>query len=94
MAGVNVNPLYRINKCFQAGISADVQYDQSANVRDHVAGVKPEVDGDDLAGFYQLAAVKANISRHIFLHVGYRLRNFHDPNNLMLGVGWRFKPGK
>lgn len=26
----------------------------------------------------------------LFLHVGYQLHDFKDPNNLMLGLGWRF----
>ena len=26
----------------------------------------------------------------LYLHIGYKLHDFHDPNNLMLGLGWRF----
>ena len=39
--------------------------------------------GDDTKGFYQVLA-------HLFLHVGYQLSKFKDPNNLMLGLGYRF----
>lgn len=46
--------------------------------------------GDDTTGFYQILALKTNITRHLFLHVGYQLSKFKDPNNLMLGFGYRF----
>lgn len=46
--------------------------------------------GDDWGGFYQLATLKADVSRHAFIHIGYRLNRFQDPSNLMLGIGWRF----
>lgn len=46
--------------------------------------------GDDLKGWYQIVALKTNVSRHLFLHIGYKMCKFHDPNNLMLGIGWRF----
>lgn len=46
--------------------------------------------GEDTKGFYQVLALKTSITRHIFLHVGYQLSKFKDPNNLMLGVGYRF----
>lgn len=133
IVGLNITPLCRISRCFQAGVSLDVQYDESANIGDHIAGKSYSGDGDelrffrpplreqlaaglsaraelvmpiftislgighniiysgdDLDGFYQIVALKAGITRHIFLHVGYKLINFHDPNNLMLGVGWKF----
>lgn len=131
--GINVNPLYRVNKFLQAGFSVDVQYDESANIQNHVAGTvatdtgyelrfyRPPLKeqlaaglslraelmmliftvnvgighnviykGDDLAGWYQIVALKASLTRHIFLHIGYKLNKFHDPNNLMLGVGFKF----
>ena len=46
--------------------------------------------GDDTEGFYQILALKTYVTRHLFLHVGYQLSKFKDPNNLMLGVGYRF----
>lgn len=131
--GLNISPLYRINRYFRAGISLDVQYDESANLENYIAGntltdgqddlrfyrppLREQVTGglslraelvmpifcvnigfghnvlykgDDLDGFYQIAALKINVTRHAFLHVGYKLSKFHDPNNLMLGLGWRF----
>lgn len=46
--------------------------------------------GDDTNGFYQILALKTYVTRHMFLHVGYQLNKFKDPNNLMLGIGYRF----
>ena len=46
--------------------------------------------GADTDVFYQILALKAFVTRHLFLHVGYQLSDFHNPNNLMLGLGWRF----
>lgn len=46
--------------------------------------------GEDTKGFYQVLALKTFVTRHLFLHVGYQLSKFKDPNNLMLGVGYRF----
>ena len=43
-----------------------------------------------LKGFYQILALKLSITRDLFLHIGYQLHKFHEPNNLMLGVGYRF----
>lgn len=133
IAGLNVTPMYRVSRCFQAGMSIDVQYDESANITSHVAGkvytddgtelrffrppLREQISaglslraelvmpiftvgigfghnviykGDDLDGFYQIVALKASVSRHAFIHIGYKLSKFHDPNNLMLGAGWRF----
>ena len=46
--------------------------------------------GGDMKGFYQILALKTYVTRHLFLHVGYQLSKFKDPNNLMLGLGYRF----
>lgn len=39
--------------------------------------------------FYQLLTLKAFLTRNLYLNAGYRLGNFKDPQNLMLGVGVR-----
>lgn len=44
----------------------------------------------DLKTVYQILALKINITRDSYLHIGYSLHDFHDPNFLMLGVGYRF----
>lgn len=46
--------------------------------------------GEDTKGCYQVLALKTSLTRNLFLHTGYQLQNFHDPNHLMLGLGWRF----
>lgn len=39
--------------------------------------------------FYQSLSLKTFITRHLYLNIGYRLGDFKDPQNLMLGVGVR-----
>lgn len=46
--------------------------------------------GGDLNGFYQILALKIETTRNTFLHIGYNLKDFQDPNFLMLGFGIRF----
>ena len=46
--------------------------------------------GKDTQGWYQILALKTSLTCHLFLHVGYQLSKFKDPNNLMLGLGWRY----
>lgn len=46
--------------------------------------------GGDLSGTYQTFALKINTTRRSFLHIGYNLKDFHEPNFLMLGLGFRF----
>lgn len=45
--------------------------------------------GGDLKAFYQVLALKIEVTRNSFLHIGYSLHDFHDPNFLMLGLGFR-----
>lgn len=132
--GLNINPLYRVNKFFRTGLSIDIQYDESANVSEHVAGVGDDGNikfycpplaeqlgaglslraefvmpifsinigfgrnviykGKELKGFYQTLALKSDIYKDLFIHIGYKLHDFHDPNNLMLGLGWRLGNGR
>ncbi len=51
-------------------------------------------EGADTDSFYQIFALKTNLTKNLFLHVGYQLYRFRDPNNLMLGVGFRFNARK
>ena len=46
--------------------------------------------GGDLRGVYQVLALKTDVTRNTFIHIGYCLQDFHDPNYLMLGIGFRF----
>ncbi len=40
--------------------------------------------------FYQSLTLKTFLTRHVYLNVGYRLGDFKNPQNLMLGIGVRF----
>lgn len=44
----------------------------------------------EFGGMYEVLALKMNVTRRALLHIGYTLRDFHTPRNLMLGIGWRF----
>ena len=55
-----------------------------------IGGGANVVGKNDLKVFYQLLALKIALSRMTFLHVGYSLQNFNEPNFLMLGIGFRF----
>ena len=46
--------------------------------------------GGDLKAFYQILALKLEVTRNLYLNIGYNLKNFHEPNYLMLGLGYRF----
>lgn len=129
IVGLNFNPMYNFNKFFKAGASLDMQFDESANIKEHLAdspthdpkfyrppfreqfaaglSIRGELvmpifsiniglghnvlyKGNDTKDFYQILALKTSLTRNLFLHVGYQLSNFKDPNNLMLGLGYRF----
>ena len=131
--GFNFNPMYNFHQYFRAGASLDVQYDESANILEHIANeeipsqsdelkfyrppfkdqfsvglsLRTEIvmpifsinlgigknfiyHGKDTRSFYQVFVLKTNLSKRFFLHTGYQLYRFKDPNNLMLGIGFRF----
>lgn len=46
--------------------------------------------GGDLNAFYQILALKIKMTRNSFIHIGYSLQDFKNPNFLMLGFGLRF----
>jgi hypothetical protein len=47
--------------------------------------------GRDLSSFYQMLALKTHITPKIDLHIGYRLKRFHSPNFLMLGIAYKIR---
>ncbi len=47
-------------------------------------------EGGDMNIYYQSLALKIELTRKSFLNIGYSLRDFHNPNFLMLGIGFRF----
>jgi len=46
--------------------------------------------GGDLKGTYQAIALKVRVTKNAFLHIGHNLKDFREPNYLVLGVGYRF----
>ncbi len=48
------------------------------------------VGKSDQKGTYQILALKIETSKSSFIHIGYNLKDFHIPNYLMLGIGYRF----
>ena len=130
VAGFNLIPMYTFNKHLRAGVSVDGQYDESANIENHISGTDENgrmtfyrppfresislglslrgewvmpifsvqvgighnvyYNGDDFKGIYQILALKTYLTRRLYLHTGYKLNKFHEPRNLMLGVGYRF----
>lgn len=42
---------------------------------------------EDMKGFYEILALKVNVMRRAYLHIGYSLYDFYYPNNLLLGIG-------
>ena len=105
VAGLTVSPTYRLNKAIALGPALDAIYDASVAPRLTVGlQVRAELTmpvfrasagaGRMVAGgmkcFYETLAMKADISRHLFLNIGYTLYNFNYTNHLMLGVGVRF----
>lgn len=128
IAGLNFAPMYNFNRFLRAGVSLDVQYDESSDIDSYWAGGTHEyvrfyrppffhqvswglsargelvmpifsinagmgyniIGNSDAKNFYQVLALKAHLTKSFFLHIGYQLNSFKNPNNLMIGVGYRF----
>lgn len=75
---------------YALGLSARAEYVMpyfSVNVG---IGANALYRSHDFRGCYQILALKISMTRSLFLHIGYNLQNFHNPNYLMLGIGYRF----
>lgn len=129
IAGLNFAPMYNFNRFLRAGISADIQYDESSDLSKYwvegtygddmkfrrpsffhqvSAGLSARGElvmpifsinaglgynilaNSDSRNFYQVLALKVHVWRSLFIHVGYQLNSFRNPNNLMIGLGYRF----
>lgn len=129
IAGLNFAPMYNFNRFLRAGVSLDVQYDESSNLSKHWvegsigddikfyrpsffsqvswglsargelvmpifsinAGMGYNLIGNtDAKNFYQVLALKIHVARSLYVHIGYQLNSFKNPNNLMIGLGYRF----
>ena len=126
--GLQLSPLYRINRYFAAGPSLDFQWDESGGLKPYWVegsydenikfrrppfgeqislGLSANAEltmpifsvnvglGYDFVNpkgdkpFYQSLTLKTFITKNIYINTGYRLGDFKDPQNLMLGIGIR-----
>lgn len=131
VAGMNISPMWDIKRYFRAGLSADLQWDQSTDLKNHyyegsqtddIRFFRPPVMSQICGGVscraelvmpffsvnlgmgynlfgpvetratYQLANLKIYATPSLFINIGYQLLNFQRQNNLMLGVGYTFRP--
>lgn len=79
-----------LDKQMALGISARAEYVMPYFTIGIGYGTNVLHSGGDWGGFYQVLALKIEVTRNSFLHIGYNLKDFHDPNYLMLGIGFRF----
>lgn len=125
-AGISFAPMIRLDRWWRVGGSADIQWDQSSDMkRNYIEGSTTEdikfstpdffrqltagisAHGElqmpvfavnvgigvnlvapwENRGTYQNIALKTYLGPHLFLNVGYQLRNFHQQSSLMLGLG-------
>lgn len=130
VGGITFAPMYAVNRYLRAGVSLDMQYDESVNLDNCIVdgyygdelkfyrqpfrerfsaglsvhaeltmpifSINAGIGRNVIAGcsdtriFYQTLALKARIWKGAFINIGYQIRDFHKPNNLMLGVGYTF----
>ena len=104
VAGFSVSPMYRLNEAFAIGPSLDGVYDKSveshlalgtqlrAELTMPVFRASGGIGGYFIGGLkciYETLAFKIDMTRHLFLNIGYCFYNYHYTNNLMLGIGYR-----
>ena len=79
-----------LNEQLALGISGRTEYVMPYFSVNLGIGVNVLQKGDDLKTLYQTLALKVNVTRVSFVHIGYCLQNFDTPSFLMLGIGFRF----
>lgn len=72
------------------GLSARADYVMPIFTISFGLGANVLHEGGDLNGTYQSFALKIMATRSSFIHIGYNLKDFKEPNYLMLGIGYRF----
>ncbi len=131
IAGLNFNPMYNVCKYFRTGLSLDMLYDTSSNIKDHITSVDETnrtlqygnppfaeqfmlglsaraelvmsmfsinvgigkniiASGEDKGLLYELIALKASMTKNLYLHVGCLFYSMQESRCLMLGLGYRF----
>lgn len=79
-----------LNKQLALGLSGRIEYVMPYFTVGTGFGYTILHGGGDLKAFYQILALKIALTRSSFIHIGYNIKDFHEPNFLMLGVGFRF----
>lgn len=79
-----------LKKQLSLGLSARAEYVMPYFTVGLGIGTNVLHGGGDLKGLYQMLALKIEVTRSSFIHIGYNLQNFNMPNYLMLGIGYRF----
>ncbi len=79
-----------IEKQLALGISARGEYVMPYFTVGLGIGTNVLHGGEDFKGLYQILALKIEVTRSSFIHIGYNLKDFKEPNYLMLGIGYRF----
>ncbi|MCE2616908.1 MAG: acyloxyacyl hydrolase [Phocaeicola sp.] len=77
------------SKQIALGVSGRAEYVMPYFAINVGMGVNVLHHGGDMRGIYQVLALKVDVTRNLFLHIGYNLKDFKDPNYLMLGFGIR-----
>ncbi|MCC8071587.1 MAG: hypothetical protein LIO90_07280 [Bacteroidales bacterium] len=75
---------------FYAGLSARAELSLPIFAINVGIGHNLLYHGGDARGWYQTLNLKTFLTRHLFIHTGYRLSRFRHPQNLLLGLGYRF----
>jgi hypothetical protein len=79
-----------IDKQLALGLSARAEYVMPYFTVGLGVGMNVLHGGGNMKAFYQILALKTEITRNSFIHIGYSLKDYKNPNFLMLGIGYRF----
>ena len=79
-----------LNQQMALGISARVDYVMPLFTINLGIGTHLLHQGKDFKGTYQALGLKIRVTKNSFFNIGYNVKNFHDPNYLMFGIGYRF----
>lgn len=78
------------NKQMAMGLSARTEFVMPYFTINLGVGMNVVNRTSDFKGLYEVLALKINMSRRVFAHIGYTLNDFRSPRHLMLGMGYRF----
>ena len=79
-----------LNRQLALGLSARAEYVMPYFTVGLGIGKNALYSKGKLKAFYQILALKTEITRSSYVHIGYSIKDFHTPNFLMLGLGFRF----